>query len=185
MIRRPPRSTLFPYTTLFRSLETADGLWPGRGHAREKMAGKIQLRWLCDVGGTHICKWDNPGALVIQWTDLSGNLGNSRLRAAVPARPECSEHTSADPRVAAHEPCVGRPLCRRHRLATAVERSTSGMRYPRIVAGLGNRCGAEGSPSGVGEESLHSAPSPRSYVHASPLAASGSSMESPSLFPDG
>src|SRR5258708_33849123 len=26
MIRRPPRSTLFPYTTLFRSLE--NGLWP-------------------------------------------------------------------------------------------------------------------------------------------------------------
>src|SRR2546430_17180696 len=25
MIRRPPRSTLFPYTTLFRSLEDADG----------------------------------------------------------------------------------------------------------------------------------------------------------------
>src|SRR5204863_5002588 len=26
MIRRPPRSTLFPYTTLFRSRDTAD--WP-------------------------------------------------------------------------------------------------------------------------------------------------------------
>src|SRR3989454_7062396 len=26
MIRRPPRSTLFPYTTLFRSLPTANGL---------------------------------------------------------------------------------------------------------------------------------------------------------------
>src|SRR3712207_8799899 len=25
MIRRPPRSTLFPYTTLFRSLEKCDG----------------------------------------------------------------------------------------------------------------------------------------------------------------
>src|SRR3712207_9266316 len=25
MIRRPPRSTLFPYTTLFRSLERGDG----------------------------------------------------------------------------------------------------------------------------------------------------------------
>src|SRR5690349_24167436 len=26
MIRRPPRSTLFPYTTLFRSLEVVDGM---------------------------------------------------------------------------------------------------------------------------------------------------------------
>src|SRR5256885_9460360 len=27
MIRRPPRSTLFPYTTLFRSLNAMDHLW--------------------------------------------------------------------------------------------------------------------------------------------------------------
>src|SRR2546430_3284655 len=27
MIRRPPRSTLFPYTTLFRSLWESDHLW--------------------------------------------------------------------------------------------------------------------------------------------------------------
>src|SRR2546428_9402535 len=30
MIRRPPRSTLFPYTTLFRSGEEAGGLAPHR-----------------------------------------------------------------------------------------------------------------------------------------------------------
>src|SRR5258707_6929393 len=28
MIRRPPRSTLFPYTTLFRSDQTTATLWP-------------------------------------------------------------------------------------------------------------------------------------------------------------
>src|SRR3712207_8844732 len=28
MIRRPPRSTLFPYTTLFRSEGSATGQWP-------------------------------------------------------------------------------------------------------------------------------------------------------------
>src|SRR2546422_4256215 len=33
MIRRPPRSTLFPYTTLFRSHE-ADGVRLGRGEPR-------------------------------------------------------------------------------------------------------------------------------------------------------
>src|SRR3712207_7100375 len=32
MIRRPPRSTLFPYTTLFRSLVTC--LWFDQGEAR-------------------------------------------------------------------------------------------------------------------------------------------------------
>src|SRR2546429_4530026 len=32
MIRRPPRSTLFPYTTLFRSIRTpwCASTWPGR-----------------------------------------------------------------------------------------------------------------------------------------------------------
>src|SRR3712207_9115357 len=34
MIRRPPRSTLFPYTTLFRS-----GRRPGRRHLRSRRAG--------------------------------------------------------------------------------------------------------------------------------------------------
>src|SRR2546422_6097574 len=38
MIRRPPRSTLFPYTTLFRSLRTA--LAFARAAARER-------HWLC------------------------------------------------------------------------------------------------------------------------------------------
>src|SRR3712207_7319084 len=31
MIRRPPRSTLFPYTTLFRSRLLRGGVEPGRG----------------------------------------------------------------------------------------------------------------------------------------------------------
>src|SRR2546428_5006369 len=34
MIRRPPRSTLFPYTTLFRSLSRACGRPPGKGWLR-------------------------------------------------------------------------------------------------------------------------------------------------------
>src|SRR2546430_4616225 len=41
MIRRPPRSTLFPYTTLFRSihLEVADD---GRGLDRDRIARKAE-----------------------------------------------------------------------------------------------------------------------------------------------
>src|SRR3712207_8492056 len=34
MIRRPPRSTLFPYTTLFRSDGENDGLGPGEPQRR-------------------------------------------------------------------------------------------------------------------------------------------------------
>src|SRR2546422_6217139 len=42
MIRRPPRSTLFPYTTLFRSLHQpgrarCEGLRVGRGHTELRL----------------------------------------------------------------------------------------------------------------------------------------------------
>src|SRR5258708_14647283 len=43
MIRRPPRSTLFPYTTLFRSGNDDGvdclGVDPGRRHVGEELAG--------------------------------------------------------------------------------------------------------------------------------------------------
>src|SRR5256885_10837800 len=35
MIRRPPRSTLFPYTTLFRSSAGHDGVRPRVGHRQQ------------------------------------------------------------------------------------------------------------------------------------------------------
>src|SRR3712207_7812900 len=42
MIRRPPRSTLFPYTTLFRSLQ--DGLLLGELGALEEVSPRRQQR---------------------------------------------------------------------------------------------------------------------------------------------
>src|SRR2546427_4536715 len=44
MIRRPPRSTLFPYTTLFRSASASSAWWPsghppGRGRCRAHDSG--------------------------------------------------------------------------------------------------------------------------------------------------
>src|SRR5256885_10854870 len=44
MIRRPPRSTLFPYTTLFRSL-------PGHVHEHGLPAGEPEVRRLPERGG--------------------------------------------------------------------------------------------------------------------------------------
>src|SRR2546426_2907031 len=49
MIRRPPRSTLFPYTTLFRSLAALAGRGaqahgPGRGGARDRDSGPLPPR---------------------------------------------------------------------------------------------------------------------------------------------
>src|SRR2546430_10384477 len=42
MIRRPPRSTLFPYTTLFRSLFASLGCW--RGHPGGSDLGRPGFR---------------------------------------------------------------------------------------------------------------------------------------------
>src|SRR5256885_12262893 len=36
MIRRPPRSTLFPYTTLFRSRRQTRPPWPGQAHRGDR-----------------------------------------------------------------------------------------------------------------------------------------------------
>src|SRR3712207_8053469 len=46
MIRRPPRSTLFPYTTLFRSevVHNQDP-WPVRGTRAEKRAARSVALW--------------------------------------------------------------------------------------------------------------------------------------------
>src|SRR3989442_11821142 len=41
MIRRPPRSTLFPYTTLFRSVRVALSRTPSRRFHRESLAFSI------------------------------------------------------------------------------------------------------------------------------------------------
>src|SRR5256885_11218616 len=46
MIRRPPRSTLFPYTTLFRSLRR-----PGRAHGRPLLRPVRPLAGRDRVGG--------------------------------------------------------------------------------------------------------------------------------------
>src|SRR3712207_7202153 len=43
MIRRPPRSTLFPYTTLFRSPQTQKSLANARDFMRHAYAGSVRL----------------------------------------------------------------------------------------------------------------------------------------------
>src|SRR5207248_11199877 len=52
MIRLPPRSTLFPYTTLFRSVYGADGT---RSHGKESPGG-LDLRRTRFAGVRHISR---------------------------------------------------------------------------------------------------------------------------------
>src|SRR3989449_1117980 len=50
MIRRPPRSTLFPYTTLFRSILTGEG-------ARLTWTEKLDRLLAVDLRGTVLASW--------------------------------------------------------------------------------------------------------------------------------
>src|SRR3712207_7037030 len=52
MIRRPPRSTLFPYTTLFRSVRDLIGLFHGVGrNGREvlRLVPGAAIRWVAQA----------------------------------------------------------------------------------------------------------------------------------------
>src|SRR2546430_8432763 len=57
MIRRPPRSTLFPYTTLFRSQEGARVLRSGAGARSAVRAGLRGPRGCLhgEIGRAHVC----------------------------------------------------------------------------------------------------------------------------------
>src|SRR2546422_2753254 len=55
MIRRPPRSTLFPYTTLFRSRRVA-----GQWLVLEHPAPELDLRSRRRSGGRRLCKRFSP-----------------------------------------------------------------------------------------------------------------------------
>src|SRR3712207_9072034 len=54
MIRRPPRSTLFPYTTLFRSAVVAHALLQVVAPALRRDAGAQRVRRLRLPGGAHV-----------------------------------------------------------------------------------------------------------------------------------
>src|SRR5262245_62679688 len=77
MIRPPPRSTLFPYTTLFRSRMVeyceAHAHNPEHGHGH----GECFSRELC--GGTHLHSTGGVGMLQISRDRKSTRLNSSHL----------------------------------------------------------------------------------------------------------
>src|SRR3712207_7490590 len=82
MIRRPPRSTLFPYTTLFRS--SAIKLHPFS-------TNDDALRWsVRTVGWAPVSRGAGDDAAVLVWTARQRSA--SRLTSPLSARSE--EHTS-------------------------------------------------------------------------------------------
>src|SRR2546429_979346 len=58
MIRRPPRSTLFPYTTLFRSIDVSRGIRQQTGQVRAP-SGEVkgrQRQWRALSSETHVVR---------------------------------------------------------------------------------------------------------------------------------
>src|SRR5258708_27151357 len=69
MIRRPPRSTLFPYTTLFRSGELGDevGRRPSRQHLVDELVDDLLHRrsqQIVDRSEEHTSELQSPDHLV-------------------------------------------------------------------------------------------------------------------------
>src|SRR2546422_3787649 len=82
MIRRPPRSTLFPYTTLFRS-------WLDASIDRN---GAIAFTGSSPGRPTELYYLATPGASPRRLTDLNGETASRQLGAVERLRSE--EHTS-------------------------------------------------------------------------------------------
>src|SRR2546430_7590030 len=84
MIRRPPRSTLFPYTTLFRSWDVGEVL---------HRAPDVEV-----AGGTHVRPRLHPGvtlgALELD-LDLLGEVGGQSQRDAVDDHEPCDQPCEA------------------------------------------------------------------------------------------
>src|SRR5260221_5278772 len=86
MIRRPPRSTLFPYTTLFRSdpFFSPDSQWIGF-FADSKMK-KISVEGgaavtLCDAPGARGASWGEDGNIIVTLSSPGTGIGLSRVSA--------------------------------------------------------------------------------------------------------
>src|SRR3712207_8558896 len=84
MIRRPPRSTLFPYTTLFRSLAHT-----GTGRDDDHLAGLQAVGELVEVAdaGGHATGGAAAGGDGVQFV-------HRRLQDVLEARVRSEEHTS-------------------------------------------------------------------------------------------
>src|SRR3712207_7468084 len=81
MIRRPPRSTLFPYTTLFRSNLVANGEFSTGGLAP----------WSCEQA--YVLPMPLPGASA-GLHGVTSNNSTGRCTQTVAVRPRSEEHTS-------------------------------------------------------------------------------------------
>src|SRR2546422_3911708 len=100
MIRRPPRSTLFPYTTLFRSGKAGDLGDVAHGHARlaQQLRGAARREDLDAEADQRLRELDHPG-LVVDGDESAANPHRGSLM--ITRRPTISRRPSAKRRTAA------------------------------------------------------------------------------------
>src|ERR1035441_11109087 len=110
MIRRPPRSTLFPYTTLFRSEKSLVGraaIWcaghgPPRDHVTAQHARHVQLQ-TAEFGRILIVDHDSPVLTVEPVLDSFDQIRDDAFQVhSAPSRPppfaeNCSAPVSIRP----------------------------------------------------------------------------------------
>src|SRR3712207_4559817 len=101
MIRRPPRSTLFPYTTLFRSSLAACARWAGQGHelgiAVNLSTRSLQDADLVDEVGRLLCRHGVPARLLtLEVTESSVMADPTRAIALLHQLRDLGVHLSVD-----------------------------------------------------------------------------------------
>src|SRR3712207_7069081 len=79
MIRRPPRSTLFPYTTLFRSRDVADDAARGHPVAVAALRRAGEALGVGIASATHLCDVDVVA--------VGGGLGSGKHTSELQSRP--------------------------------------------------------------------------------------------------
>src|SRR2546430_9314120 len=78
MIRRPPRSTLFPYTTLFRSIDLLSRFSLEYSYSRKETKDQILLVPINPVAGFSR-QWQNAATLLGHTHELSLDRKSTRL----------------------------------------------------------------------------------------------------------
>src|SRR3712207_8270950 len=82
MIRRPPRSTLFPYTTLFRSLKALVGHHHGESEAAQELGLRI-ITYMRDRAKDFSERYQhNYSILATPAEGLSGDRKSTRLNSS-------------------------------------------------------------------------------------------------------
>src|SRR3989441_12285662 len=120
MIRRPPRSTLFPYTTLFRSLELAADdqgeveQQPADDEIREAEEEQRGYELHVQSGRRHVRELQGTGVDAVapeQRDDLAAHIHERREKHLLLPQPVCAEH-AARQRERSRGREIGRASCR-------------------------------------------------------------------------